>query len=1153
MPRCSDLTHVLVIGSGPIVIGQACEFDYSGTQACRVLRAEGLRVSLINSNPATIMTDPEFADATYVEPITPAYVARVIAKERPDALLATLGGQTALNTAMALDADGTLERYNVQLIGASVAAIERGENRQSFKQVVEIVGGEVARSAVCHTLDDCHAGADELGYPLVVRPSFTMGGAGSGMAYTADDLDRIAGAGLDASPTSEVLLEESIIGWKEYELEVMRDAKDNVVIVCSIENVDPMGVHTGDSITVAPAMTLTDREYQHLRDLSIGIIREVGVETGGCNIQFAVNPADGRVIVIEMNPRVSRSSALASKATGFPIAKIAAKVAIGYTLDEIGNDITAVGGVWTTPASFEPTLDYVVVKVPRFAFEKFPGADPILTTHMKSVGEAMAIGRNFSEALQKALRSLERKGAPFSWAEPVGDDVNALLAEASQPREGRLQVLMQAISAGATVEECFEATGIDPWFCDQLALINELATEIRDARELTPELLRLAKRHGFSDVQLGELRGMTEDVVRGVRWALGIRPVYKTVDTCAAEFAASTPYHYSSYDEETEVVPRDRPAVLILGSGPNRIGQGIEFDYSCVHASMALSAAPNGGFETIMVNCNPETVSTDYDTSDRLYFEPLTIEDVLEVVHAEQQVGPVAGVIVQLGGQTPLGLARGLADAGVPIIGTPPAAIDLAEERGAFGQVLAAAGLPAPKHGTATSVEQAEAIATEIGYPVLVRPSYVLGGRGMEIVYDQAALTAYLDKHSSGDLFAHPVLVDRFLDDAVEIDVDAIYDGTELYLGGVMEHIEEAGVHSGDSACALPPITLGREEIDRVRTSTELIAAGVGVVGLLNVQFALAGDVLYVLEANPRASRTVPFVSKATSVQLAKAAARVMAGASIAELRLEGLLPASGDGGRLPDDGPVAVKEAVMPFNRFRGVDGRGVDTILGPEMRSTGEVMGIDAGFGLAFAKAQEGASQHLPTSGRVFVSMANRDKRHMIFPVKRLADLGFEILATEGTAAVLRRHGVVAQVVRKHTQGSSTDGEPTIVNRILDGEVDLIVNTPHGVTSGGSPRVDGYEIRTAAVSRNIPCITTVQGLAAVVQAVEALLGRPDRTADVKSLQEWASVSRPVPTGPVGDAEVPLIPVTAAETAAVESAYATTIDTPVAVAAGKR
>jgi carbamoyl-phosphate synthase large subunit len=1153
MPKRTDLHSILVIGSGPIVIGQACEFDYSGTQACRVLREEGIRVILVNSNPATIMTDPEFADATYVEPITPAYVARVIAKERPDALLATLGGQTALNTAIALDADGTLERYNVQLIGASVAAIERGENRQSFKQVVEIVGGEVARSAVCHTLDDCHAGADELGYPLVVRPSFTMGGAGSGMAFTADDLDRIAGAGLDASPTTEVLLEESILGWKEYELEVMRDAKDNVVIVCSIENVDPMGVHTGDSITVAPAMTLTDREYQHLRDLSIGIIREVGVETGGCNIQFAVNPEDGRVIVIEMNPRVSRSSALASKATGFPIAKIAAKVAIGYTLDEIGNDITAVDGVWTTPASFEPALDYVVVKVPRFAFEKFPGADPILTTHMKSVGEAMAIGRNFSEALQKALRSLERKGASFSWADEPGSDVDALLAEASQPREGRLQVLMQAIRAGATVEECFEATKIDPWFCDQLVLINEVASEIHDARELTSELLRLAKRHGFSDVQLGELRGMPEDVVRGVRWALGIRPVYKTVDTCAAEFAASTPYHYSSYDEETEVVPRTRPAILILGSGPNRIGQGIEFDYSCVHASMALSAAPDGGFETIMVNCNPETVSTDYDTSDRLYFEPLTIEDVLEVVHAEQQVGPVAGVIVQLGGQTPLGLARGLADAGVPIIGTPPEAIDLAEERGAFGQVLAAAGLPAPKHGTATSVDQAQSIAGEIGYPVLVRPSYVLGGRGMEIVYDQVALAAYLDKHSSGDLFAHPVLVDRFLDDAVEIDVDAIYDGTELYLGGVMEHIEEAGVHSGDSACALPPITLGREEIDRVRASTELIAAGVGVVGLLNVQFALAGDVLYVLEANPRASRTVPFVSKATAVQLAKAAARVMAGATIAELRVEGMLPASGDGGRLPDDGPVAVKEAVMPFNRFRGVDGRGVDTVLGPEMRSTGEVMGIDAGFGLAFAKAQEGASQHLPTSGRVFVSMANRDKRHMIFPVKRLADLGFEILATEGTAAVLRRHGVVAQVVRKHTQGRSASGEPTIVTRILDGEVDLVVNTPHGVTSGGSPRVDGYEIRSAAVSRNIPCITTVQGLAAVVQGVEALLGRPDRTADVRSLQEWASVSRPVPTVAEASTRASVTPVEPAEAAAIEDAYRSTIDSPVAVAAGER
>ncbi len=1141
MPRRADIASVLVIGSGPIVIGQACEFDYSGTQACRVLREEGLRVVLVNSNPATIMTDPEFADATYVEPITPAYVERVIAKERPDALLATLGGQTALNTAIALHADGTLDRYGVELIGASVEAIERGENRESFKRVVETVGGEVARSVICHDLDDCHRAAKVLGYPLVVRPSFTMGGAGSGMAYTADDVELIAGAGLAASPTTEVLLEESILGWKEYELEVMRDSADNVVIVCSIENVDPMGVHTGDSITVAPAMTLTDREYQHLRDLSIGIIREVGVDTGGCNIQFAVDPADGRVIVIEMNPRVSRSSALASKATGFPIAKIAAKVALGYTLDEIGNDVTTRGGTppatppQHTPASFEPTLDYVVVKVPRFAFEKFPAADPTLTTHMKSVGEAMAIGRNFTEALQKALRSLDRPGATFSWARDPGA-AEPLLHAASTPRDGRLRVLMDAVRAGAGVEAMHAATGIDPWFCDQLVLIDEVAREVASAPELDEALLRKAKRHGFSDAQLGELRGMREDVVRGVRWALGVRPVYKTVDTCAAEFAASTPYHYSSYDLETEVEPRERSAVIILGSGPNRIGQGIEFDYSCVHAAMALSAAPDGGFETVMVNCNPETVSTDYDTSDRLYFEPLSIEDVLEVVHAERAAGPVAGVIVTLGGQTPLGLAHGLAEAGVPILGTQPAAIDLAEERGAFGRVLAEAGLPAPKHGTATSMEEAEGIAAEVGYPVLVRPSYVLGGRGMEIVYDRAALVGYLDKHSSGDLFAHPVLVDRFLDDAVEIDVDALYDGTDLYLGGVMEHIEEAGVHSGDSACALPPITLGREEVDRVRRSTELIAAGVGVRGLLNVQYALAGDVLYVLEANPRASRTVPFVSKATGVQLAKAAARVMAGSSIVQLRAEGLLPASGDGGLLPDDGPIAVKEAVMPFNRFRGVDGRGVDTVLGPEMRSTGEVMGIDAGFGMAFAKAQEGASQTLPMTGRVFVSMANRDKRHMIFPVKRLADLGYEILATQGTAAVLRRHGVIATVVRKHSQGPGPDGEPTIVSRILAGAVQMVVNTPHGTTSGGSPRVDGYEIRSAAVSRNVPCITTVQGLAAVVQGVEALraaaaggtgAGPTDTPTSansaiqVRSLQEWAASSRPVPTdvsaGPAG------------------------------------
>ena len=1103
MPKRTDIESVLVIGSGPIVIGQAAEFDYSGTQACRVLREEGLRVILVNSNPATIMTDPEFADATYVEPITPDFVERVIAEERPDALLATLGGQTALNTAMSLAACGVLRKYGVELIGASIEAIEKGENRESFKAVVESLpaqwGAEVSRSLVCHTMDDCLTAATELGFPVVIRPSFTMGGAGSGLAYSETDLRRIAGSGLAASPTTEVLLEESILGWKEYELEVMRDRADNVVIVCSIENLDPMGVHTGDSITVAPAMTLTDREYQRLRDISIGVIREVGVDTGGCNIQFAVNPDDGRVVVIEMNPRVSRSSALASKATGFPIAKIAAKVAIGYTLDEIPNDITE-----QTPASFEPTLDYVVVKVPRFAFEKFPAADHRLTTHMKSVGEAMALGRSFTEALNKALRSLERRESVFSW-EREPDDVDELLERIRVPHEGRLREVMDAIRAGAGADKVHEATGIDPWFVDQLALINEVAHEVAAAGELSPAVLRLAKRHGLSDAQIAGIRGLREDVVRGVRQALDIRPVYKTVDTCAAEFAARTPYHYSSYDEENEVAPREKPAVLILGSGPNRIGQGIEFDYSCVHACLALSAA---GYETVMVNCNPETVSTDYDTSDRLYFEPLTLEDVLEIVHVEQQAGPVAGVIVQLGGQTPLALAQGLQDAGVPIVGTSPAAIHLAEERGAFGRVLADAGLPAPKHGMATSYDEAKLIADEIGYPVLVRPSYVLGGRGMEIVYEDAALSDYIGRATliSPD---HPVLVDRFLDDAVEIDVDALYDGSELYLGGVMEHIEEAGVHSGDSACALPPITLGRDEIERIRRSTEAIAKGVGVRGLLNVQYALSGDLLYVLEANPRASRTVPFVSKATATPLAKAAARIMLGATVADLRAEGMLPADGDGGDHEPYAPVAVKEAVMPFSRFRTLEGDSVDTVLGPEMRSTGEVMGIAADFGTAFAKSQLGAFGFLPVGGTVFVSVANRDKRHMIFPVKRLADLGFEVLATSGTAQVLRRNGVPATTVHKL---SERDGDPVamesnLVARILGGGIDLVINTPHGVTSGGSPRVDGWAIRTAAVTANIPCITTVQGLGAAVQGIEALQGG---NIGVRSLQDWAREVRP-------------------------------------------
>ncbi|GAA1393147.1 carbamoyl-phosphate synthase large subunit [Luteococcus peritonei] len=1098
MPKRTDISSILVIGSGPIVIGQAAEFDYSGTQACRVLRQEGYRVILVNSNPATIMTDPEFADATYVEPITPEYVQRVIETERPDAILPTLGGQTALNTAVALHENGVLERYGVEMIGANFDAIQRGEDREKFKEIVEaldIPGGNagVARSAICHSMDEVLAAADDMGYPLVVRPSFTMGGLGSGFAHDEEELRRIAGTGLDASPVTEVLIEESILGWKEYELEVMRDKADNVVIICSIENLDPMGVHTGDSITVAPAMTLTDREYQHMRDVGIGIIRAVGVDTGGCNIQFAINPDDGRMIVIEMNPRVSRSSALASKATGFPIAKIAAKVAVGYTLDEIRNDITQV-----TPASFEPTLDYVVVKVPRFAFEKFPTADGTLTTHMKSVGEAMAIGRNFTEALGKALRSLEDPKAPFLLTVPDADPAE-ILQGASRPHDGRLTEVFSAIMAGASPEQVFEATRIDPWFVDQLFLLAEVAREVSTADALTPELLRLAKRHGFSDAQIAAARHMSTDVVRGLRWALGIRPVYKTVDTCAAEFAARTPYHYSSYDEETEVAAREKPAVLILGSGPNRIGQGIEFDYSCVHAAMALTQA---GYESIMVNCNPETVSTDYDTSDRLYFEPLTLEDVLEVYHAECQAGPVAGVIVQLGGQTPLKLAQQLKDAGVPIVGTSPEAIHLAEDRGAFGMVLDQAGLPAPRFGTAVTPDEAAEVAGEIGYPVLVRPSYVLGGRGMEIVYDEDSLRGYIERSTLVSA-SHPVLIDRFLDDAVEIDVDALYDGHELYLGGVMEHIEEAGIHSGDSACSLPPISLGQEVIDQIRRSTEAIAEGVGVRGLINIQYALAGDTLYVLEANPRASRTVPFVSKATDTSLAKACTLLMMGATIAELRQQGVLRAEVDGAFSWPGSPIAVKEAVMPFNRFRTPEGLNVDTILGPEMRSTGEVMGLSGTFGVAFAKSQAGAFGALPAQGTVFIAAANRDKRHAIFPVKRLADLGFTILATAGTAAVLGRQGVASTVVRKHSQGEGPNGEPTIVQLIQRQEVDLIFNTPQGTTTGGAPRHDGYEIRTAAVINQVPCVTTVQGLAAVVQGIESLAAGED--LQVTSLQDWA------------------------------------------------
>ncbi|AHI03168.1 carbamoyl phosphate synthase large subunit [Corynebacterium falsenii DSM 44353] len=1105
MPRREDINHVLVIGSGPIVIGQACEFDYSGTQACRVLKEEGLRVTLINSNPATIMTDPEFADHTYIEPIQPKYIEKIFQKEQEeghkvDAVLATLGGQTALNAAIQLDRLGILDKYGVELIGADIDAIERGEDRQKFKDIVEKIGGDSARSRVCHNMDEVHEAVAELGLPVVVRPSFTMGGLGSGLAYTQEDLDRIAGGGLAASPEANVLIEESILGWKEFELELMRDGNDNVVVVCSIENVDALGVHTGDSVTVAPSMTLTDREYQVMRDQGIAILREVGVDTGGCNIQFAINPTDGRIITIEMNPRVSRSSALASKATGFPIAKLAAKLAIGYTLDEVRNDITEV-----TPAAFEPTLDYVIVKAPRFAFEKFPGADDTLTTTMKSVGEAMAVGRNYITGLNKVMRSLESKEAGF-WtvsddavAGERADDKKAVLEDLRRPTQGRMYDVELALRLGATVDEVYEASGIDPWFLEELKALVDFRQVLVDAPVLDVELLREAKYMGLSDRQIAALRPELagEDGVRALRWAQGIRPVFKTVDTCAAEFEAKTPYHYSSYEldpeAESEVAPqKDKKKVLILGSGPNRIGQGIEFDYSCVHAALELSRV---GYETVMINCNPETVSTDYDTADRLYFEPLTFEDVMEVYHAESESGEIAGVIVQLGGQTPLGLAQRLADAGVPVVGTSPEAINLAEDRGEFGTVLDKAQLPAPEYGTATSFAEAREVASRIGYPVLVRPSYVLGGRGMEIVYDESSLEDYITR-ATEITSDHPVLVDRFLDSAIEIDVDALCDGENVYLAGVMEHIEEAGIHSGDSACAIPPMTLGDEDIQKVRESTAALAHGIGVKGLMNVQFALKDDTLYVIEANPRASRTVPFVSKATGVQLAKAAARIMLGASIPELIEEGILPGDRDGGSLPQGHPIAVKEAVMPFNRFRSPEGKVLDSLLSPEMKSTGEVMGLDDDFGSAFAKSQEGAFGSLPTSGTVFVSVANRDKRTLLLPIQRLKSLGFNILATHGTAGMLRRNGVECEVVAKISEAQNGQ-DRTVNDYIRDGAVDLIINTPAG--SAGA-RHDGYDIRAAAVNMGVPCVTTVQGTVAAVQGIEALQGKE---STVRPIQE--------------------------------------------------
>jgi carbamoyl-phosphate synthase large subunit len=1091
MPKDSSIESVLVIGSGPIVIGQACEFDYSGTQACRVLRSEGIRVILINSNPATIMTDPEFADATYIEPITPEIIEQIIIKEKPTAILATLGGQTALNAAMQLYERGSLERLGVKLIGADIPAIKRGEDRETFKEIVEKIGGSSAKSIICHTMDECLAGAEILNYPVVVRPSFTMGGLGSGIAYNKSDLELIAGAGLRHSPTTEVLLEESIIGWKEFELEVMRDHKDNVVIVCSIENIDPMGVHTGDSITVAPALTLTDVEYQQLRNLSIDIIREVGVATGGCNIQFAINPNDGRIIVIEMNPRVSRSSALASKATGFPIAKIATKLAIGYTLDEIQNDITK-----STPASFEPTLDYIVVKVPRFAFEKFPEADTRLTTTMKSVGEAMAIGRSFPEALQKALRSVEKKGTSFHW-NTRGVTKEYLLAAMAIPTEHRLQQIQLALYLNATIEEVYAATKVDTWFLSQIVQINTIAKEIAESSELSEELLRLAKTNGFSDSQIADLTGQSLAEVTATRVRIGLRPVYKTVDTCAAEFEAHTPYHYSSYDLETEVIPRTKPAVIILGSGPNRIGQGVEFDYSCVHAAFALKEA---GFETIMINCNPETVSTDYDTSDRLYFEPLTLEDVLEVIYAEEQAGPVVGVIAQLGGQTPLGLARGLQEAGVKILGTSPDAIDLAEDRGQFGELLRVNSLDAPTFGMANAFEEALKIAHEITYPVLVRPSFVLGGRGMEIVYDDESLGDFIKK-ATEITPNHPVLIDKFLDDAIEIDVDALFDGEELYLAGVMEHIEEAGVHSGDSACVLPSFSIGSSLQNEIRVATEKLARGIGVRGLINIQFAVvanatASEKLYVLEANPRASRTVPFVSKATGNPLAKCAALISSGMKISELRSQNFLPKSGDGIAKG----ISVKEAVLPWNRFRRNDGTGVDSILGPEMRSTGEVMGIAKTFGEAYAKSQTAAFGALPMSGSVFLSLSERDKKASLYPAQMLNQLGFKLFTTQGTHDFLAQNGVQSELVRKHSQGRGPAGEFTAVDLITEGVVGLVINTP----LGRGTRMDGWMIRTAAIQRGVPCITTIAGFKAAVAGISELQGK---SFSIRSIQDWLAI----------------------------------------------
>jgi carbamoyl-phosphate synthase large subunit len=1067
MPKRQDIKKIMILGSGPIIIGQACEFDYSGTQACKALRAEGFEIVLINSNPATIMTDPELADRTYIEPLTPDSVRSVIERERPDVLLPTVGGQTALNLAVALSEDGSLARLGVELIGAKLDSIKVSEDRLLFKQAMEEIGLEMPRSAYVKSLDEARQAASMIGYPAIIRPSFTLGGTGAGIAFNAEEYDEIVSRALAASPIHETLIEQSIIGWKEYELEVMRDLADNVVIICSIENFDPMGIHTGDSITVAPAQTLSDREYQVMRDAAIRIIRKVGVETGGSNIQFALNPQDGRLMVIEMNPRVSRSSALASKATGFPIAKIAARLAVGYTLDEIPNDITR-----KTPASFEPTIDYCVVKIPKWAFEKFPAADYTLGTQMKSVGEVMAIGRTFKEALQKGLRSLETRR---TYRVPPDLDDTDLRRRLVIPSAERIYYLTHALSRGWRVEALHELTRVDPWFLDNLSQIIEGENELRreTIETISRESIRKAKRDGFSDQRIAELTGATEDQVRAMRGAAGVAPVFKRVDTCGAEFESFTPYLYSTYEDEDETGVTDRKKIMILGSGPNRIGQGIEFDYCCCHAAFSLKEE---GYETIMVNCNPETVSTDYDTADRLYFEPITFEDVMEIVAREKP----DGVIVQFGGQTPLNLAVRLMRAGVPIIGTSPESIDLAEDRKRFGNLLARLGIPQPPNGTALSVEEAREVAADIGYPVLVRPSYVLGGRAMQIVYDEASLDNYM-AHAVEASPEHPVLIDSFLEDAFEVDVDALADAERVVIAGIQEHIEEAGIHSGDSSCVLPTYMLKEAHLVLMRRYTRELARALDVVGLVNIQFAISDDKVYVLEVNPRASRTVPFVSKATGVPLAKIAAKLMVGRRLKDFEL-------------PDELKVNrfyVKTPVFPFVKFPGVD-----PILGPEMRSTGEVMGIARGFGGAFLKAQIGAGMRLPESGAVFISVNDRDKRSVLDLARQLRDLGFHLVATRGTQRVLEGAGLECDFVYK-----VDEGRPNIVDLIKSKRIDLVMNTPLGRASFYDERA----IRRAAMQYGIPCITTLTGAAATVEALRALKQEQN---EVRSLQEYHALA---------------------------------------------